>query len=411
MLSPRRLSPSDEPFAVAQGDPTPAEDDDTREGRACARSRALDLLLGTEPRVRTRVSQTLLGMLPLLSLDALLILRWRQGELGGAALGTYMGLTLAGCLVFFALLRSGQSERISREPSLSAPQMACAMLCVGWAYALAGPERGLLLCLMPVILCFGLFALRARAARVLALFGVLTMGAEMMLLALLLPERFPLPEQVAHLGFLFMSVAMVQVLALRLARIRYRLRTQKADLAQALERISVLATRDALTGLMNRRAAHEELIRAASQSAREGHALVLALVDLDHFKRVNDRFGHQVGDRVLQLFAHAAERELRSADRVVRWGGEEFLFVLPGTDEAEAGVALQRLREVYAATEAEGLPEAVQLSFSAGVARCRGEADIEAAIDRADKCLYQAKQSGRGRTCSTVPELEAALAG
>jgi PleD family two-component response regulator len=110
----------------------------------------------------------------------------------------------------------------------------------------------------------------------------------------------------------------------RLGQMRARLNAQKTDLSEALERIRLLATRDSLTGLLNRRAAQDELRRATGLAARGALPLAVTLVDLDHFKQINDCFGHLVGDGVLQAFARAAERELRSADRVTRWGAKNF---------------------------------------------------------------------------------------
>ena len=181
---------------------------------------------------------------------------------------------------------------------------------------------------------------------------------------------------------------------------------QKADLSEALECILLLATRDSLTGLLNRRAAQDELRRATSLAVRSGRPLALALADLDLFKQINDSFGHHVGDNVLQAFARAAERELRGADRVARWGGEEFLFVLPDTDGQQASVCLDRLRSAFSELHIGGVPSNHRLSFSAGVALCSGPDDIEAAIERADRAMYSAKMAGRNRTncLEPVPE-------
>lgn len=146
-----------------------------------------------------------------------------------------------------------------------------------------------------------------------------------------------------------------------------------------------------------------------SLGLRSGRAVSISpvvLADLDHFKQINDSFGHQVGDSVLQTFARAAERELRGADRVARWGGEEFLFVLPDTDGQQASICLDRLRSAFLQSNIGGVPSTHRLSFSAGVALCSGPDDIEAAIERADRAMYGAKMAGRNRTncLEPVPE-------
>ena len=365
------------------------------------------LLLGATEGRRIRVSQSLLGMPALLLIQALLILEWRLGRADGAAVAAFVALTLFGCGVFYVLVRFGWSESLSGEPSLSAPQMVYAMSCVALGYALAGPARTALLCLMPLILCFGVFALQPQSARALSNFGILLMGADMAWLAALHPATHEPLQEAANWAFVATSMAMIRILSDRLGRMRARLSAQKAELSEALERIRLLATRDMLTGLLNRRAAQDELRRAAGQALRNGRPLVVALIDLDHFKQINDSFGHQAGDRVLQAFARAAERELRGADRVARWGGEEFLFMLPDTDEQRACVCLDRLRSAFADLQVSGVPLNHGLSFSAGVTLCGGgdviDAAIEAAIERADRAMYSAKLAGRDRTVCLQP--------
>ena len=248
------------------------------------------LLLGANDRQRMRVSQTLLGIAPLLLIQALLILAWRFGRIDGGPVAWFTALTLGACAMFYTLVRCGVGERLSREPSLSAPQMVFAMLCVGWGYALAGPFRSALLCLMPLILCFGIFALKPRAARALSLFGIVLMGAEMAWLAWAYPADHEPLNEAANWVFAAVSMAMIRILSDRLGRIRLRLGAQKAELSEALERIRLLATRDALTGLLNRRAAQDELRRVIAQAARSARPLVVALADLDQFKQINDGY-------------------------------------------------------------------------------------------------------------------------
>lgn len=361
------------------------------------------LLLGTNNRQRMRVSQSLLAIPALLLIQVLLILEWRHGQMEGGPVAWFTTLTLAGCVVFYLLVRCGLGERLSREASLSAPQMVYAMICVAWAYALAGPVRAALLCLMPLILCFGIFALQPRAARALAHFGIVLMGAEMAWMAVMQPSVHEPFQEAVNWVFVSASMAMIRILSDRLGQMRARLNAQKADLSEALEHIRLLATRDSLTGLLNRRAAQDELRRASGLAVRSAWPLAVALADLDHFKQINDNFGHQVGDGVLQAFARAAERELRSADRVARWGGEEFLFVLPDTDGEQAIICLDRLRSAFAELNVGGVPSTHRLSFSAGVALCAGPEDIEAAIERADRAMYSAKMAGRNRTNCLEP--------
>lgn len=130
---------------------------------------------------------------------------------------------------------------------------------------------------------------------------------------------------------------------------------------------------------------------------RHGERFTVALIDLDHFKRINDQHGHRMGDEALKAFAQAATASLRESDALARWGGEEFLVVMPHTSAHKATLALQRLRQVLSETTI-GSPEAgVRLGFSAGVATHEVATPLTLTLERADRALYEAKEAGRGR--------------
>ncbi len=157
-----------------------------------------------------------------------------------------------------------------------------------------------------------------------------------------------------------------------------------------------MALTDLLTGLPNRRAAEERLQKEKARTPRDGHGFALALVDLDHFKSVNDRYGHAVGDEVLKAVARRFEAGLREGDWVARWGGEEFLFVLHGSSAEEAGGIIERLAGQARATPVQTSVGEISLSFSAGVAAF-GAGDSESAplFEDIDQALYCAKADGR----------------
>ncbi|MFO7541862.1 MAG: bifunctional diguanylate cyclase/phosphodiesterase [Thiobacillus sp.] len=157
-----------------------------------------------------------------------------------------------------------------------------------------------------------------------------------------------------------------------------------------------IALTDPLTGLPNRRAAEERLQHEKARTPRDGHGFALTLVDLDHFKLVNDRYGHAVGDEVLKAVAHRFESGLREGDWVARWGGEEFLFVLHGSTVEEAVRIMERLSVQAHATPVQTSIGAISVSFSAGVATF-GPQDTETQpmLEKIDLALYQAKGEGR----------------
>ncbi|RPH45389.1 MAG: GGDEF domain-containing protein [Burkholderiales bacterium] len=158
--------------------------------------------------------------------------------------------------------------------------------------------------------------------------------------------------------------------------------------------------RDALTGALNRRAIMDALDTALASVDTTGGPLAVALVDLDHFKGINDRFGHPVGDDVLRRFVTVAARSLRVSDRIGRWGGEEFLVVLPASGGSDAARAVaDRLREAVATHPWTEFGEALQVTVSVGVALARPGMTPGELLARADLSLYRAKRSGRDRVC------------
>jgi len=159
-----------------------------------------------------------------------------------------------------------------------------------------------------------------------------------------------------------------------------------------------LATTDALTALLNRRAFIEAVERERARSDRHAYPLSLLLLDVDHFKRVNDEYGHIAGDIVLQGVARVLESVARRSDFVARWGGEEFVVALPQTGEAGARVAGERVRRALAATTHK-FPDGgtLQVTASIGVASSEAPWSVDALVAAADEAMYAAKARGRNR--------------
>lgn len=159
-------------------------------------------------------------------------------------------------------------------------------------------------------------------------------------------------------------------------------------------KLKLLASQDALTGAHNRRAMEEALERATAAHRRHPHPVGLAIMDLDHFKRVNDSAGHEAGDRVLQSFADLVRANTRMADHLFRYGGEEFVLLLPGANAAALHGIGDKLRDSIAA----GLQhDGVAVTVSIGAAELRSGDTWQEWLGRADAALYRAKQGGRNR--------------
>lgn len=194
-----------------------------------------------------------------------------------------------------------------------------------------------------------------------------------------------------------------------LAEANATLNGQLATIERLRGELAELAARDPLTGLHNRRhltAVLDDLVRL---HAATGAPLSVVLLDVDHFKAVNDGHGHAVGDRLLQALGECLRTAVRPGDTVARYGGEEFVVVLPGADTAQALARTERLRALWALVVVDGRgAAAVSTTFSAGVATLGpGVPDVDALLERADEALYRAKAAGRDRVCCDQPPLVA----
>ncbi len=195
------------------------------------------------------------------------------------------------------------------------------------------------------------------------------------------------PELAAQIGIAqFVYIALWAAVAT--LRARYYRTAEHARLMESL------ALADPLTGLPNRRALMARLDAELHAARRHGHALSAALIDIDHFKRINDQFGHADGDQVLQAIGPLLQGELRASDHLGRWGGEEFLLVCSHASQAACAELAERLR---AAVEAFDFPHGARVTISVGVATLQAGEDMQGLVGRADKALYAAKEQGRNR--------------
>jgi diguanylate cyclase (GGDEF)-like protein len=299
-------------------------------------------------------------------------------------------------LVFLLLIRSGWSQRL-RDPSMTRLQMISALAAGAMAYPMAGELRMLALPMMMLILAFGMFELRGRVVTAMAWAGLAMLAAAMLFSHWVWPRRYAPAQELATAIMALASFSAMAVLTGRLSRIRQRLTQQREQLNEALAHNADLASRDVLTGLHNRRHGEQQLLLALQRQQRQGTPLALAMIDLDHFKSINDRHGHAVGDAVLQAFARAAQPVLRGTDLLVRWGGEEFLLMLEADRPEVASVALQRLRDAVQGCTVPAEGQALGFRFSAGLTQARRGEDAETLLRRADAALYAAKQQGRDR--------------
>ncbi|TBW56171.1 sensor domain-containing diguanylate cyclase [Marinobacter halodurans] len=179
-------------------------------------------------------------------------------------------------------------------------------------------------------------------------------------------------------------------------------RADVQKLEEARLELEVRARTDALTGMFNRRYMEERLDAELDRSRRYGNTLAVVLLDFDHFKSINDQYGHAAGDVALELFADKVRELSRATDVTARWGGEEFLILMPETDLAGAWNFLERLADSLRTIGFTRKGQRITLTMSIGLAIARSDDDRDTVVNRADEAMYRAKSSGRNRICLAV---------
>ena len=272
-------------------------------------------------------------------------------------------VTFPAHLIFYVLVRSGVT-RHWRDPGLMVLQNLYALLAISFAYITLDPsERGMVLVLIALVIVFGMYTHAPRLSVMNGVLAMVLLGAAMGVLSSVDPTYYPPQLELLRFGVMLGSLPVLIFTAYLISSWRQRLSTQRRELQQALDQVQQLATRDALTGLYNRRHMQEKLAYAAQRFQRYGERFTVALIDLDHFKRINDEHGHVVGDQALMAFASAASMVLRDTDTLARWGGEEFLFLMPNTSPQKATIALDRVRDALASVTVSQAAPQLRLRF------------------------------------------------
>jgi diguanylate cyclase (GGDEF)-like protein len=358
--------------------------------------RLADAVLTTDPLQRLRLSQAGLAMLLMaVSVAVMHYIVWTGGAHAGLV-NWWTLFALGGLALFFIAIRSGATLKLE-DPSLTLPQILFAVTAAASAYALAGPMRGAVFPLLSLTLMFGMFQLRPAVVAWTSAYAVALFGAVMAFMSWRRPDVYRPGVELAHFLIVAATAPTVSILAGRLSRIRERARRQKLDLAKALARIQELATRDELTGLINRRHMLELLEQERQRCVRSGRTFCVALIDIDHFKRANDEGGHAAGDELLRVFARESLNVIRLADVLARWGGDEFVLMLADTTAPLARSGLERLRQRAAAVVVNANGTELRITMSAGLTEHIAGESVPQALERADRALYEAKAQGRDR--------------
>ena len=319
-------------------------------------------------------------------------------ESAGACLLT-MSVGALAVGVGYVLLRSGWSRRC-RDPSLAWPQLLASIVTVVLSYGLIDIARGAALQLLCLLLAFEMDRLSRRQLLTASLFAV-----SLLCLTALLRVRFgadppDIPREVFDLVMAAVLLPVAIAVGGEVGRWRARLDEQRATLAATLSELERLSTSDALTGITNRRQMSLLLEQEEKRQRRGGAPFWIAIVDIDWFKQINDRYGHATGDAVLRDFAALCASQLDVDDVVARWGGEEFLLLLPATSEERALATLARIRAAVARHDWQAHAGGLAPGFSGGLAVHRADEALAHTLERADRALYAAKEAGRDRIWS-----------
>ncbi|MFN3440034.1 MAG: GGDEF domain-containing protein [Acidovorax sp.] len=358
--------------------------------------RLRDVILSTDPKRRTLVSMALLALVLMTSsAGVMLLVAHSSSAVNATAVQWWAAMSVGGLVVMTAFIRSGETARL-RDPSLTIPQMVWTITSGAVAYVLAGDARGLVPSVLALILFFGTFALTMAEVIGIGTFALLAFAC-----AIGVTSRF----SASPFGYLDTAYALMVLIVLsgcvalnlRIQRIRVRLHEQRVALAEALQVNRELASRDELTGLLNRRAMQDLMGLEHRRSVRSGRPMLLAQLDIDHFKPINDTHGHATGDRALQAFASTVRDAVRDTDVLARWGGEEFVLMLSDTQPEDARELLERIRRAVAAMTIPHATGTLHMTVSMGLALHLPGDTVEHTLERADQALYTAKALGRNR--------------
>ncbi|KFE57253.1 DeoR faimly transcriptional regulator [Pseudomonas syringae] len=309
-------------------------------------------------------------------------------------------LVIVSQLVLLVVFLSKFNQRFA-DASLTEFQVTLALTWLTWLVFYLDTARGAFLILYAPILLFGLFQLTPMVFARCSLL-VLISFAGINVWEFSTGRMQHVATAVLQFSALFVMLLWLSLFAgyvyaqrQRLRQRRYALQAHQETLRGMMVQLEELAATDELTNLYNRR----YFLRMAARELNllEGETCHgLALIDLDHFKRINDNYGHAAGDQVLQAFAQRAENCLRDTDVLARYGGEEFVLLIPLCTERKLIECCERVRESYAQVKLDVLPD-VSLSLSIGMTLLERGDNLDEALQRADQALYLAKRTGRNR--------------
>ena len=333
--------------------------------------------------------------------DAAILLVYAHAGTVPAIIGpAFAACGLVSVTGYILLSESGFTERF-KDHYFVVPQSIISMIIL-LVFTYIAPEVGaMFLCTLFVVFAFS--SLRSTPWQTTVVWTAMALG--LAALFLLTDKPISLPhetylERFATMTVFILTIGRCMFIGIFSSAMRESLYKSGLALKEANRRIEELAELDDLTGSLNRRCIMSFLDDEIARAARANIRCSIALIDLDWFKRINDTYGHPTGDEVLRTFAITVFANIRGVDRFGRYGGEEFLLVLPDTPHEVAVRMLERLRSITSELDWSAFLPGMRVTFSAGIATLTASDTADTFLARADSALYKAKAQGRNRTAS-----------
>lgn len=299
-------------------------------------------------------------------------------------------------ILLYIIFRTGWNLKFS-DPGLTALQMGIAAIGAMGTLYYTDHVRGVMLMAYVVTILFGIFGFNLIQHMMFTLFSLFCYGTVILLLLNNHPETIVLRIEILQFIIFAAVLTWFSMVGAYIGSLRKKLSGTNHRLNTALDTIRELAIHDDLTRAFNRRHMYEELRREKATTDRTGGSFSIALFDLDHFKKINDIYGHLKGDDVLKHLIHSLRHEIREIDSIYRFGGEEFVIIMPDTDLKGAEECIRRMRNAIKGLQFPGFPESFRMTVSIGLATYQPGEIIDELLDRADRAMYKAKGMGRNQ--------------
>lgn len=347
---------------------------------------------------RLRLRRLGMSFASYLATFSLVLFCWYQGMLPGEVVAQFAVFALVLNAAFLVLIRSGINLRF-RDPSMTSAQMVLSLLPALWVmfFLEAGQARAAFLMIAMVPPLYGILGLSRRQFLVVSLWFFTLYGLLYLSLRAYKPEVLTGALDLIQTAAFVLVMAQIAIIGGFISSLRQKLRERNQDLREAMARIQELVDVDALTGVYNRRRLFEVISEESNRYSRSPGSFSLCLLDVDYFKDVNDTYGHQAGDTILRGIAQCVSKGLREIDCFGRYGGEEFLLVLPQTPMEGARIKAERVRRCIESLRFDDIKPDMRVTVSIGVAEFQCGENTDDTLARADHALYEAKHRGRNQ--------------